>query len=80
MMWKDTPPFRGVFVHGVGGEQAVTMLEPRDTFLEALADLDAVRKLHGFSSDFLRNGHGASILPSRVRPEPEPRKPGKHQR
>lgn len=75
MKWEDTPPFRGALVHGVGDEQVVTLLEPRDTFLEALADLDVMKKTQGMSSDFLRNGNGASMLPSRVRPEPEPRKP-----
>lgn len=78
-MWIDTPPFRGAIVNGVGDDQTVMLLEPRDTFLEALAELDAMKKNQP-GSDFLRNGNGASILPSAVRPPPEPRKQGKHQR
>ena len=73
MMWKDRPPFRGAFVYGVGDAQTVELLDPRETFLEALADLDAARKTRG-GLDFLRNGDGFSILPSKVRPPPEQRK------
>lgn len=74
MMWKDTPPFYGVFVNGVGDEQTVTKLEPRETVLEALADLDAAKKIGTQGGDFLRNGNGCSTYPSKVRPPPEQRK------
>jgi len=74
MMWKDHPPFHGVFVNGVGEAQTVDHLEERETFLEALADLDAAKKLGRAGLDFIRNGNGASALPSRVRPPPEPRR------
>lgn len=71
MMWKDTPPFRAAIVKGVGEERIVQLLEPRETFLEVVEELKTYK---GSGLTFIRNGNGASILPSRVTPPPEPRK------
>jgi hypothetical protein len=71
MMWKDSPPFRGAIVRGVGEEQTVELLEWRDTVVEVLVDLKPFRS-HGL--DFIRNANGFSILPSKVTPPPEPKR------
>lgn len=73
-IWKDVPPFHGVFVDGVGEDQTVLHLPERETFLEVLEDLRVARKSNP-ALDFIRNGDGFSILPSKVTPPPEPRKP-----
>ena len=70
-MWVDTPPFRGAIVRGLGKEQTVQLLPERETYLEVFADLKPF-KMCGL--DFIRNGNGASALPSKYEPPPEPRK------
>ena len=69
-MWKDNPPFRGAIVRGVTPNQTVELLPERETYLEVFADLKATNA----GLDFIRNGNGASMIPSHVAPPPEPRK------
>ena len=75
MMWEAQPPFHAVFVYGTGKDQTVNKLPIRETFLESLADIDNASKLGETGLDFIRNGNGASILPSKVRPPPPPKTP-----
>lgn len=71
MMWIDYPPFRGTIVRGVGDEQTVQLLEARATVIEALEDL---RKFRHGGLTFIRNAHGASVLPHTVTPAPTRKK------
>lgn len=73
-MWKDQGPFHAVFVYGVGEGQVTKVLPTRESFLECLADIDAAKKLGEIGLDYIRNRNGSSMLPSRVRPPPEPRR------